>query len=59
MKKTYQIPDTDLTLVNVENLLQTGTTLPKGSDDDVVTDEGELLSRRHNTVWDDEEEEEY
>ena len=59
MKKTYQIPDTDLTLVNVENPLLTGTTLPKGSDDDVVTDPNELLSRRHNTVWDDEEEEEY
>ena len=59
MKKTYQIPDTDLTLVNVENPLLTGTTLPKGSNDDVVTDPNELLSRRHNTVWDDEEEEEY
>ena len=59
MKKTYQIPDTDLTLVNVENPLLTGTTLPKGSNDDVVTDPNELLSRRHNTVWDDEEEEEH
>ena len=60
MKKIYQIPSTELMLINIENLLQNAspTTLPKGEDDDTVTDKEELLSRRR-TVWDDEEEEDY
>ena len=60
MKKIYQIPSTELMLINIENLLQNAspTTLPKGNDDVTVTDKDELLSRRR-TVWDDEEEEDY
>lgn len=61
MKKTYQMPSTDLMLINIENLLQNASpvTLPKGNDDETVTSEDELLGRRHNDVWAEEEEEEY
>ena len=59
MKKTYQIPSTDLMLINVENLLQAGSpTLPK-NDTEVVTNEEELLGRQRRDVWDEDEEEEY
>ena len=61
MKKTYQTPSTDQMLLNIENVMQTASpdaTLPKGTDDDTVTDKEELLGRRHNDVWNDEEEEE-
>ena len=58
MKKTYQIPSTDLMLINVENLLQAGSpTLPK-NDTEEVTNEDELLGRQRRDVWDEEEEEE-
>lgn len=60
MKKTYQMPSTDLMLINIENLLQKASpvTLPKGNDDETVTSEDELLGRRQRNVWEDEEDEE-
>lgn len=61
MKKTYQTPSTDQMLLNIENVMQTASpvTLPKGNETDTVTNEEELLGRRHNDVWAEEEEEEY
>ena len=61
MKKTYQTPSTDQMLLNIENVMQTTSpvTLPKGTEEDTVEDKEELLGRRHNDVWNDEEEEEY
>ena len=60
MKKTYQTPSTDQMLLNIENVMQTTSpvTLPKGNETDTVEDKEELLGRRHNDVWNDEEEEE-
>lgn len=61
MKKTYQTPSTDQMLLNIENVMQTTSpvTLPKGNETDTVEDKEELLGRRHNDVWAEEEEEEY
>lgn len=48
-------------LLNIENVMQTASpvTLPKGNETDTVEDKEELLGRRHNDVWAEEEEEEY
>ena len=60
MKKIYQTPSTDQMLLNIENVMQTTSpvTLPKGNETDTVEDKEELLGRRHNDVWAEEEEEE-
>lgn len=62
MKKTYMMPSTEVFDVKIERLLTTGSeldihTTPTG-EDDTVDNPDDLLSRRHNDVWDDEEEDE-
>ncbi len=62
MKKTYMMPSTQVLDVKIERLLTTGSELdihtPTG-EDDTVDNPDDLLSRRHNDVWDDEDEEDY
>ena len=57
MKKTYMIPSTEVLDVKIERLLTTGSELDihtPTDEDDTVDNPDDLLSRRHNDVWDDE-----
>lgn len=59
MKKTYMMPSTEVLDVKIERLLTTGSELDihtPTDEDDTVDNPDDLLSRRHNDVWDDEEE---
>lgn len=61
MKKTYMMPSTEVLDVKIERLLTTGSELDihtPTDEDDTVDNPDDLLSRRHNDVWDDEEEDE-
>ena len=60
MKKTYMMPSTEVLDVKIERLLTTGSELDihtPTDEDDTVDNPDDLLSRRHNDVWDDEDEE--
>lgn len=53
MKKTYLQPDTLLTEIMTQQLMQT-VSGPELKDGDADPD-GEVLSRGHRSIWDDEE----
>lgn len=60
MKKTYMMPSTEVLDVKIERLLTTGSELDihtPTDEDDTVDNPDDLLSRRRNDVWDDEDEE--
>lgn len=66
MKKTYMSPDTLQTLISAQAVLIGASQNPDGFsenlDDDNPIETEDMLSRRHNNVWEDEElaeEEEY
>ena len=59
MKKTYINPETDIVLLAVQHMIAASVDgFNKTLDDENTIDTGDMLSRRHNSVWDDEEENE-
>ena len=61
MKKTYMMPSTEVLDVKIERLLTTGSELDihtPTDEDDTVDNPDDLLSRRRNDVWGDEEDDE-
>ena len=55
MKKTYIIPQTNTTVVNLEYNLLAGSIKGKGVYDTPASGEKEVLSRESDFSWDDEE----
>ncbi len=55
MKKTYIIPQTHTTVVNLEYNLLAGSIKGKGVYDTPASGEKEVLSRESDFSWDDEE----
>ena len=57
MKKTYSNPQTRIVLLATKTFIALSNPQGfKGALNDNGTDAGNLLSRRHNDLWDDEEE---
>ena len=59
MKKNYISPDTELTLIEPVNMIAASISLDVHTSEQAeeIKDQNEFLSRRHNSVWDEEEEE--
>ena len=52
MKQTYQKPATDILCVEAQPMLQQSMNV---NSSEMITDKNNILSRRGNSVWDDED----
>ena len=61
MKKIYFAPDTTITKIELQRMIAASDPTDQTLDpnEDPIEDESGIGSRRHNNVWDDEEEEDY
>lgn len=58
MKKSYLTPKTMIVMTIPQEVIATSILLNRGRDgQEEIWDESEMLSRRHSSVWDDDEEE--
>lgn len=58
MKKVYKSPSVVITAIAPHEIMATSMLLNRGEQDDYeIVDESELLSRSHNSIWDDEDDE--
>ena len=58
MKKVYKSPSVVITAIAPHEIMATSMLLNRGEQDDYeIMDESELLSRSHNSIWEDEDDE--
>lgn len=58
MKKNYISPETEMAIVELSKMIAASLVINNKEGDAQIENEDEFLARRHNNVWDEEEEEE-
>lgn len=58
MKKNYISPETEMAIVELSKMIAASLVINNQEGDAQIENEDEFLARRHNNVWDEEEEEE-